>query len=460
MFIDITAESHSIKLKDISHKAHKAVQADGVTKLKVLGEIKTTFHRADCELNFEALVVDTMGIHIIGGTDFHIHNDISTRMATDSINIGRKKVIQSSSPTELEIDRLETKARLISSTKKRHILPGEKVEFDTPPGLASDGYIYVEPYTHQISAFFEPKIMLVENNKFSIENETKEVITMKKGTQILKVSNTIETEGLEEKNQQIPNQVPKQIPQTDVTKQVEIDTSQEIAQCDKMPLIQSIKEFREVFQNDLPGYNGSNGDIFASFEFNSSTRPHDQKVRTPGYGSQGERLYNEKCLEMINKGVLFDPLKLGIQPSLVNNSWVIKKASSAKKSWEECQSKDVRLVTGFDYLNKFLKAVPSKVQKFEQIYTSISQWKYIGELDFSDMYWQMKFNLNKPTEREKVSYLCIRTTYGTMAYSRAGMGLLGMDSYQEELTDRLFGDLVVENRLVKVADNLYFGSNE
>merc|ERR1711954_110902 len=83
----------------------------------------------------------------------------------------------------------------------------------------------------------------------------------------------------------------------------------------------------------------------------------------------------------------------------------------------------------------------------------------MGELDFKDMYWQMPLNISDPVEKEKLSYLCIRTAYSTMAYSRAAMGLLGMDSYQEELTDRLFGDLVVENKVVNVADNLYFGAN-
>ena len=41
-----------------------------------------------------------------------------------------------------------------------------------------------------------------------------------------------------------------------------------------------------------------------------------------------------------------------------------------------------------------------------------------------------------------------------MTFARAPMGLLGMDVYQDELTDRLFGDLVQANKLVKIADNV------
>jgi hypothetical protein len=83
----------------------------------------------------------------------------------------------------------------------------------------------------------------------------------------------------------------------------------------------------------------------------------------------------------------------------------------------------------------------------------------MGELDFKDMYWQIKLDLESQEGKDKLSYLCIRTCYGTMAYSRAAMGLLGMDCYQEELTNRVFGDLVVSNQLVKIADNVYFCSD-
>ena len=39
------------------------------------------------------------------------------------------------------------------------------------------------------------------------------------------------------------------------------------------------------------------------------------------------------------------------------------------------------------------------------------------------------------------------------------MGLLGMDAVQEELTDKLLGDLVLRGAVAKVADNVYFGGD-
>ena len=39
------------------------------------------------------------------------------------------------------------------------------------------------------------------------------------------------------------------------------------------------------------------------------------------------------------------------------------------------------------------------------------------------------------------------------------MGLLGMDTFQDELTDQMFSDLVLAGNVVKIADNLNFWGN-
>lgn len=61
--------------------------------------------------------------------------------------------------------------------------------------------------------------------------------------------------------------------------------------------------------------------------------------------------------------------------------------------------------------------------------------------------------------RKKLGYLCIRTAHGTMTFTSAIMGLLGMDVFQDELTDKVFGDLVLGNHHVKMADDIYFDAD-
>ena len=114
---------------------------------------------------------------------------------------------------------------------------------------------------------------------------------------------------------------------------------------------------------------------------------------------------------------------------------------------------------GLDPLNKFLKDPPGKITKTDTIYTAISNWSIMGEVDFSDFYFQIKFRTSSDQDKDKLGYLCIRTALGTLCFSRATMGLLGMDTYQDELTDRVLGDLVLSNKVVKICDNIYFGAS-
>ena len=63
------------------------------------------------------------------------------------------------------------------------------------------------------------------------------------------------------------------------------------------------------------------------------------------------------------------------------------------------------------------------------------------------------------SNKQNLGYLCIRSAIGTVCFSSATMGLLGMDVFQDELTDKLLGDLVLSGNLIKLADNVYFGAN-
>ena len=104
----------------------------------------------------------------------------------------------------------------------------------------------------------------------------------------------------------------------------------------KQPFLDTIANHPDVFQPDLPGYNHHYGAVFASIEFGSRARPPPHKTRIPSYGSHGQKLFNQKAMSMLKKGVLTDPYKLGVQPSIILDSWVVKKPAYAHLPWEQC----------------------------------------------------------------------------------------------------------------------------
>ena len=58
----------------------------------------------------------------------------------------------------------------------------------------------------------------------------------------------------------------------------------------------------------------------------------------------------------------------------------------------------IRLVTGLDLLNKFLVDPPGKITRTQTIYSAMADWQIMGEIDFSDFYFQIKFQAE--TERQ------------------------------------------------------------
>ena len=90
----------------VQKTVHKAVQVDGQSPLKVVGEVHTQLTRGNITLNFSGLVITEMAADILGGTNFLIENDISYRMAKGTIQIGPSCTVLSTSPTVLQLDHI------------------------------------------------------------------------------------------------------------------------------------------------------------------------------------------------------------------------------------------------------------------------------------------------------------------------------------------------------------------
>ena len=439
---------------------HKAVQVDGESQLPVLGEVHTTFNRGALKLQFSGLVVNQLGVDILAGTNFHVENDVFSRMAKGTIHIGDNCTVQSAPPSMLTLDSMESKAkqRLVKIPSSTTLLPGDNLSLKAPRDLSPNSFVMVEPNLQQTPPFFSSSIIRLVGGEISVKNESKDPIILKKNCQALSVYPTKVIQKPDPLKQYVLNvPPPRPLSPNDILKEVSICGN--LAKSEKQQLIDVITKHTAVFQPSLPGYNHAFGPVYASFKFASKARPLPSKIRSPTYGTHQDLLFNQKCQLLKQLGVLIDPIEHGIQPLMTHNSWVVKKPSAASKRWEDCTLKDTRLVVGLDPLNKFLADPPGKVTKTESIYAALANWEFMGELDFSDFYFQIKFRTQTDHDKQKLGYLCIRTAVGTMCFSSATMGLLGMDVFQDELTDKMFGDLVLSKNVVKLADNIYFGAH-
>ena len=99
---------------DIFLTTHKSLQVDREFDLKVIGKVHTTFTCGSTKLSFSALVVDKMGTPILASTNLHVENDISSRMAACTMNIGNHQTIQVTSLTILSRNQYYTRSRIVN----------------------------------------------------------------------------------------------------------------------------------------------------------------------------------------------------------------------------------------------------------------------------------------------------------------------------------------------------------
>ena len=87
--VNLLKEHTSIRLGlNVTPASQSAQQADGVSDLNIVGEVRTTFYRNDVPLYFEGLVVRNMGSEVLCGMPFKIANHITVRTALNEIWIG------------------------------------------------------------------------------------------------------------------------------------------------------------------------------------------------------------------------------------------------------------------------------------------------------------------------------------------------------------------------------------
>ena len=72
----------------ITPASQSATQADGMSNLDIVGEVRTTFYRNETPLYFEGLVVRNLEAEVLSGMPFQIANDITIRAKRQEIWIG------------------------------------------------------------------------------------------------------------------------------------------------------------------------------------------------------------------------------------------------------------------------------------------------------------------------------------------------------------------------------------
>ena len=436
----------------------KAVQADGKTKLDVVGEVHETFTRGKVKFHFSGLIVTNLDTEILGGTPFQKTNAIMTDFVNENIIVNQPGLRCTFPFTKRQAATIGAVTRLLRIQQDTILAADESIVMKLDKDLNRNQCYIVEPRIESKVDWPPTHEVMSVGNKIKINNNQSFPVVIPKDT-VIQIRQTIDVDPLEvqETLADCDKIVKKELNYKCDIQKVVIDEGKQLSTEAVKQAHEIIKKHQRVFGNDIPGYNGAMGKFEASFEFSSQERPIIGRSQVPVYNKKHADIFQEKCDLEHSRGRISTLSELGEQPALINNAFLVLKQSAAVdgKTLQNCEVGDVRLVCSFNELGKYIKKMPAKVTTEAEIWARTARFNLMGESDLTDAFSQMNM------KKDRMKYLCFLTPHkGIMCYKSGPQGLLGMSEYLDNLTDLVLGDLIMNNICLKIHDQLFVGGKD
>ena len=430
----------------------RARMADGKTDLEVLGETDLEFHRNQKVFKMNALVCRVTDTNVLAGMSFMKENDVGIRPATDEIIIDGCEIIK----YDPHKHNSSADCRLVStftiqSPSRNIILPGQSISLPIPPIFRSDDQIAIEPrfdtyynvnHSKELSPWPTPSVCKVDSGSISLTNDTKETVIIKKHEVVCSVipccTNNLPPMEYDANVCHIPHVRKSEL----YSKLVKLNPEAVLSKEEESNIKELMISYDEVFNPTISKYNGKSGNCVVEVNMGKNLPPQ-RKGRVPFYGKNNLKALQDKFDELKMKGVFARPQDIGITIENVNPSFLVKKPNGGE-----------RLVTDFNSIASYCRPTPSVMPNVDSTLRKIASWKYIICTDLTEAYFQI------PLKRSSMKYCGVVTpATGLLVYCSGCMGLPGVEVALEELTCLLFGDLVMEGVVAKVADDLFIGGD-
>ena len=477
---------------NVKPTTHRATQGDGKTPLETVGEVHFTARRGHHELVFSGIVVKYADSPVLAGAAFHRINKLS-------IDYGRNH-ISLNSCCQIKYDPIKrhrkSTVRALKINKQTCILPGETVSFQLPDDLSTSESVAIEPrFTpSNTPEWIQCSISQPDaDGSVAVCNTSTSPILLSKHTTpcqarpttdlykhlnphhtpntphiVSPVAGKLTSQNLENHSSNItPNNLhtsntvaspshstpPPTTSNSSLSQlkaSVQNSATSYLPSTDNIPSLtkSQINLFKEIHKNHEPvfspgigKYNGYSGKFSHSINMNENVPPQ-RKGKIPDYSKGDKDTLQEKFDILLNEGVLSRAEDIDQPVEYVHPSFLVKKPSGGH-----------RLVTSFGQMAEYTKPQPTTSTNIEHALHQIGQFEELIITDLKDSYYQI------PLDPDSSKYVGVVTPYtGTFVYTRSVMGLPGSESALEELLSRIFGDLIKEGKMVKVADDLFLGS--
>ena len=442
------AEKHDIRLEQTSSTA----KAAGNRSLSVTGQtvdnliVDTLFGSTHVPLNLgKATVIKNLGTEMILGEPGKATNSISTDPKNRIITVEREGKIM----IKPYYDQKASVSHICRIQEaKLTVFPGESLELDVPDFL-QNSEVALTP-RRDYADMFQPRILSV-GEIVKLKNISTLPITLKRHDQVADLQRTNWSEDISEEDKtsihlvhHVDNDKFKFLPMAKRVQPSEIDKIQvdPQGQLDKevrQQFAEINKQFEHIFTTTPGRYTGYYGDVDTTLQF--VNKPvQNRKVAVPNYSVEMKQQMASKMDELIDAGVLMTPEEVGVLVEFISPSLLVPKPEPG--AW--------RIVPDFTCLNKFIKRNTSTSPTIDEARQDLARKKYFAEVDLSNYFFQGGLR------REDCSWLGVQHPYkGVFIYTASPQGLKNSSEFSYDRLGKVYGDMVQQGRMTRMADGLY-----
>ena len=187
--LDSGATSNFETLAEASRLKHKifpptqlAVQADGETRLHVVGEVFEKFTRGALTVSWNALVVKKLNnASLLGGMSFLIENKVESNPSKHRVIVQERFTIQET-PSQILIPQQKVgAARTVTVNKVQVLLPNQSVSIILPEEMEPNETYIVEPFNDDKENMWIPQEVEAVARIVKVVNTTDEPVVIGPG---------------------------------------------------------------------------------------------------------------------------------------------------------------------------------------------------------------------------------------------------------------------------------------
>ena len=479
----------------------ESAQAAGSQHLKIIGKtsqdviLSKTVHSSKIKWNLgQCLIIQNLGCELLIGEPAKMKNEINTHPVTKNIStvdVDDNKVVLSytSSDQSMHLSdsnrNHEEQQHTVRFAKAQSVYPNDTVSVCVPKALSNQTDILVE--TSEKSKFPGPGIYSVNNQMLKFPNDTECIQKVSEDdilicSKLIKPSfsygrnpqdyeDDIQTKCSDKKDDfpsmssnfngkdesmrirklyDISRQNMSQFEfphddlenASDMLQQVSIDPDSRLTVQQQVMFKDLIYSYADVF-TDRPGrYNGYYGQVNCSLTITEQLPP-SSKPRIPNYSTDKLNAMADLMDKMENWNVLVKPESIGVVPTHIHPCILVPKDNG-----------NFRLVTDFRSIQNHIKPLPTIMPTVSEAMHALSASEYHIELDFSNFYWQ------NAIPREDSEKLAVYHPFGGLrVYVVCPQGLRNSAEWGSEILARIYGDMVKERKITRIADQIYVLGN-